>query len=607
MLANGVVMVRETGQPNDTALPLRQALNEGALLGPEMVATGWILDGDPPFIPQASHGVKTPEEGRAEVRRQAAAGVDQIKVYSKLEKDVFTAICDEALRVGLKPVGHVPEAVYLEDAVAAGMRSIEHVHGFDKVVGRLLGEPIILKSGGMGVNFDYWPRLAEVDPNRLGEVLGRIRASGVVVCPTVIVFKSQAGLGDVSARTYAGHEYISPLIQGIWDSLWNPANRAEMETLWPPIAAFVGALHKSGIPLMIGTDVTMPGVIPGFAVHEEMAVWQEAGIPPADILRSATIVPARFLDRDQRLGTIAAGKIASLALVRGNPLEDIRHAEKIEGLFLKGRFFSRADLDQLLKEARDLAGQGPGPADTPGDIEMVAVPGGVFMMGSNSGDEDEKPVHQVTVRAFHLSRTEVTVGQWRAFVEATGYRSEAENGEGAYVWAGKKYEMRKGVCWDNPGYVQSDDRPVTCVSWNDAQAFIKWLNGKTGKSCRLPTEAEWEYACRAGAAGDTAGDMDAAAWYVKNSGQSPHPVGQKQANAFKLSDMLGNVWEWCADWEGAYPDIPASDPAGPDSGTRRVTRGAGWLSLAEYVRPADRAPAPPNIRAVDLGFRLASD
>lgn len=357
MLANGVVMVREMGQPNDTMLPLRQALNEGALLGPEMVATGWILDGDPPFIPEASHGVKTPEEGRAEVRRQAAAGVDQIKVYSKLEKDVFAAICDEARRVGLKPVGHVPEAVYLEDAVAAGLRSIEHVHGFDKVVGRLLGEPIKLKSGGMGVNFDYWPRLSEVDPGRLAEVLGRIRAAGVVVCPTVIVFKSQAGLGDVTTRTYPGHEFISPLIQGIWNSLWNPANRAEMETLWPPIAAFVGALHKAGIPLMIGTDVTMPGVIPGFAVHEEMAVWQEAGIPPADILRGATIVPARFLNRDQRLGTIAAGKIASLALVRGNPLEDIRNAEKIEGVFLRGRFFNRADLDQFLKEAQDLARQ----------------------------------------------------------------------------------------------------------------------------------------------------------------------------------------------------------------------------------------------------------
>lgn len=248
-----------------------------------------------------------------------------------------------------------------------------------------------------------------------------------------------------------------------------------------------------------------------------------------------------------------------------------------------------------------------GSADMPGAIEIVPIPGGAFEMGSNSGNEDEKPVHQVAIKAFHLGRTEVTVGQWRVFVEETGYQTEAERGSGSFVWVGPKYEMRKGVYWNNPGYAPSDRHPVTCVSWNDVQAFIKWLNVKTGKNFRLPTEAEWEYACRAGAAGDRPEAIDSEAWYVGNSGPSSHPVGQKQANAFKLFDMLGNVWEWCSDWEGPYPDTPASDPAGPDSGTRRVTRGAGWLSLAEYVRPADRAPAPPNVRAVDLGFRLASD
>jgi len=357
MIANGIVLVRETGQPNETALPLRQALNAGAMLGPEMIATGWILDGDPPFIPQASRGVKTPDEGRAAVRAQAAAGVDEIKVYSKLEKDVFEAICDEAKRAGLKAVGHVPEAVYLEDAVAAGLRCIDHVHGFDKVIGRLLGLPVKLASGGMGVNFDYWPRLAEVDPAKLREVFGRLRASGVIVCPTIVVFKVRSGLGDVKARTYPMSEYISPVIQGIWNALWNPAERAEWEKLWPPIAAFVAAMHKAGVPMMIGTDLSMPGIIPGFAVHEEMAIWQDAGIAAADVLRGATIVPARFLNQESRLGSVAEGKIASLVLVRGNPLKDIRAAGRVEGVFLRGQYFDRGRLDQMLKEARDLARQ----------------------------------------------------------------------------------------------------------------------------------------------------------------------------------------------------------------------------------------------------------
>jgi imidazolonepropionase-like amidohydrolase len=123
------------------------------------------------------------------------------------------------------------------------------------------------------------------------------------------------------------------------------------------MATFVGELHRAGVPLMVGTDLVMPGIVPGYSVHEEMAVWQEAGIPPADVLRSAAIVPARFMGRDQRLGTVAEGNVASLMLVRANPLENIRNAQQNEGVFLRGRYYSRGDLDQLLKEARDLARQ----------------------------------------------------------------------------------------------------------------------------------------------------------------------------------------------------------------------------------------------------------
>ena len=241
------------------------------------------------------------------------------------------------------------------------------------------------------------------------------------------------------------------------------------------------------------------------------------------------------------------------------------------------------------------------------DVEMVSIPGGTFAMGSNSGDADEKPVHAVTLRAFYMSRTVVTVGQWKKFVADTDYRSEAESGDGAYVWNGQKYEMKKDVNWKNTGSAQSDTHPVTCVSWNDSQAFIKWLNGKTGKSYRLPTEAEWEYGCRAGTTGDRYADIDAIAWYRKNSGQSIHPVGQKQPNGFQLYDMLGNVWEWCQDWMGDYASSSQFNPTGPTSGSNRIARGGGWISIAEYIRAADRVVVLPSIRAIDLGFRLASD
>jgi imidazolonepropionase-like amidohydrolase len=116
-------------------------------------------------------------------------------------------------------------------------------------------------------------------------------------------------------------------------------------------------LNKTGVPLMIGTDLMLPGIIPGYSTHEEMVIWQEAGIPLADILRSATLVPAQFMDLDDRLGSISEGKTASMVLVRADPLQDIRNAQQIESVFLRGQYFSREDLDQLLDEAKDLAQQ----------------------------------------------------------------------------------------------------------------------------------------------------------------------------------------------------------------------------------------------------------
>jgi len=356
-IANGVLLVRDLGHPNEEVLPLRQALNEGTMLGPEMAVSGWVLDGDPPLVPPVSLGIKTPEEGRDAVRRQAAAGVDQIKVYSRLEKDVYLAIVDEAHKQGLKPVGHVPESIYIEEAAAAGQKSAEHLFGFEKVIGKLLGEPITLRTGGIGMDAPYWLRLPEVNHEELLQALYRIRDSGMAVCPTVIVFKAGSHLQEIQARQYPRLEYISPKMWEIWNLLAAPNQEStDMSArIWPHMQAFVAELHEAGLTLMVGTDTTFPGVIPGYAVHEEMALWQEAGIPPADILRSATSVPARFIGWDERLGTIAEGKVASMVLVRANPLEDIRNASKIEGVFLRGRYLDRSDLDLLLEEATGLA------------------------------------------------------------------------------------------------------------------------------------------------------------------------------------------------------------------------------------------------------------
>ncbi len=354
LIANGVLLVRDMGMPTDYILKLRDELNRGDQLGPELIATGAMLDGSPPVIPSIAMGLTTPEEGRAAVRKQAEAGVDMIKVYSRLDKEVFLAIVDEARKAGLKVVGHVPDSIYLEDATAAGIRSIEHWFGFEKVIAQLLEESDKLQDASMGSDADFILRLGEVNPQALQEFYQRLRASGVTVVPTVVTFKDWPNVNTLEAKSLPNGEYVSQNLRALWKSQW--AGQGEFpDIFWQNWAQMVNEMNSAGIPLMVGTDLSVPGIIPGYSVHEEMAIWQEASIPPADVLRSATLVPAQFMGLGDRLGSIHKGKTASLVLVRANPLDDIKNAQQIEGVFLRGQYFSRADLDRLLSEARELA------------------------------------------------------------------------------------------------------------------------------------------------------------------------------------------------------------------------------------------------------------
>jgi imidazolonepropionase-like amidohydrolase len=356
LLANGVLLVRDMGSPNDPILKLRDELNRGETLGPEMVTTGLMLDGNPPVIPSIAMGLYTPDQGRAAVRQQAEAGVDMIKVYSRLDKDTFLAILDEARKVDLKVVGHVPDSIYIEDSAAAGMRSCEHWFGFEKVIARLLGEPVNLKFMGMGSDANYLERLDEVNPQALQAVYQRLRTSGITIDPTVVTFKNWPNVDTLEPGSLPMGEYISPTLLSIWKAQWSGQSE-EPDYIWQNWARMVDGLNQAGVPLMVGTDLMVPGIIPGYPVHEEMLIWQEAGIPAADVLRSATLVPAQFMSLGDRLGSIVEGKTASMVLVRANPLQDIRNAQQIEAVFLRGKYFSRSDLDRFLDEARELARQ----------------------------------------------------------------------------------------------------------------------------------------------------------------------------------------------------------------------------------------------------------
>jgi formylglycine-generating enzyme required for sulfatase activity len=253
-------------------------------------------------------------------------------------------------------------------------------------------------------------------------------------------------------------------------------------------------------------------------------------------------------------------------------------------------------------------------------MKLKLIPAGEFLMGSPESDpdafDDEKPQHRVRItQPFYLGIHQVTRGQFRRFVAAARYLTEAErDGNGGWGWdaAANKWIQDPKFTWRSPGFDQTDDHSVVNVSWNDATAFSDWLSGHEGQEYRLPTEAEWEYACRAGATSRFSfGDDDSAlgqyAWYSANSNRQTQPVGEKKPNGFGLYDMHGNVWEWCWDGYGAdyYQQSLADDPRGPGAAASRVIRGGGWNIGPRRARSAYRGRSTPGNRYDYLGFRLA--
>ncbi len=240
------------------------------------------------------------------------------------------------------------------------------------------------------------------------------------------------------------------------------------------------------------------------------------------------------------------------------------------------------------------------------------------------GEADEKPVHEVCINDFYISKFEVTVGVFRKFIDDTGYVTEAEKGNGCYFWGETKLKYKKSMNWRTPGFLQGDNHPVVCVSWNDAKAFIDWLSVSTGEKYRLPTEAEWEYAARSGGkkekyAGfsnesqvyqyanicDKKCELELKIKTQDNGYKYTSPVGKYKPNGLGLCDMTGNVWEWVQDYydEVFYKNSSMKNPKGPLDGELRVLRGGAWY-IPAGVRSSDRVGANSERMGNDIGFRL---
>jgi imidazolonepropionase-like amidohydrolase len=335
-VANGVTGVRDMGSDLDVILPLRAATASGAIVGPHIVAAGPILDDAPEAFPFRFR-VRTAEEGAAAVRMLKARNVDFVKVHDRTPREAYFAIAAEARRQGLPLSGHVPRGVTFEEAIEAGQRSIEHLAGLRLFTPCSQGQ-------------DYRPELCRA----FFETLAKRH---VWQAPTLLAWRELMSIGtSASGLDPAEIAYASRALRAAWD-----ANRPRGGVTPDAVGGFIKAselaamvtkdMVRSGVEALAGCD----GMIPGFCIHDELALMVRGGLTPLEALRTATMNPAHYFARPDVTGRVAADQPADLVLLEGNPLTDIANTRRIREVVVRGRRFDRPTLDALLTSARNAA------------------------------------------------------------------------------------------------------------------------------------------------------------------------------------------------------------------------------------------------------------
>jgi imidazolonepropionase-like amidohydrolase len=362
-IANGVTGVRDMGGDVPVLLAWRKQLAEGEIIGPRTIISGPMLDG---YLPDgkslrfpSSIPVTTPASAVAAVDSLKAQGVDFIKVQSELSDDAYHAAATEAHKQGLPFVGHVPDRVRLEETIAAGQKSIEHLMGiFEACSGQ---EDKFISGKG-----DLKLMLSSHDEQKCNALIVLLAKSQTWQVPTLVWQRGGTFLDQRDLKHQPLDKYVPPYWREV---TWRRFTDEMMpDLLKDPLALrreyfarnlqMVGAMHRAGVPFMAGTD-TAPGVyiMPGFSLHDELANFVEAGFTPMEALQVATSNPAKFLEAESSFGSIVPGKTADLVLLNANPLEDIRNTQKITAVIANGRFFDRAALDHILKQVEASAKQ----------------------------------------------------------------------------------------------------------------------------------------------------------------------------------------------------------------------------------------------------------
>ena len=374
-IANGVTGVRVMwGNPAMTGFPVphtawRKAIDAGTRVGPRMIVASNILDGPKP-IWRSSVAVRDEAEAKKAVDAQADAGADFIKVYSMLAPGPFRAIAAEARARKIPFAGHVPTLVSASEASDLGLRSMEHLYGIFAACSPLEAEMLVARKAVLDEAKGDWfaaraklgpidARLRETYSDDLAAALfARLKRNGTWQCPTLIVLRSLGMMNDPEFVKDDRLKYIDPFVRIYWDPKNDPRFRAmKAEDFEAQRRSFergvvlVGKMHRAGVPFLAGTDEANPYVYAGFSLHDELGLFVKAGMTPLEALRTATINPARYLDRESVAGSVAPGKEADLVILDADPTLDIANARRIYAVFARGTFLGRAALDEMLKSS----------------------------------------------------------------------------------------------------------------------------------------------------------------------------------------------------------------------------------------------------------------
>ncbi len=354
----------------------RQEIEQGVLPGPRLAIASAIVDGPKPIWP-GSIAVGSDAEGRQAVIRSKQEGADFIKVYSRLPREAYFAIADEAKKLGIPFAGHVPGPVSVTEASDAGQKSIEH---FTSVLEACSTREEELRKAGA----DAWSNLPEgqafpsravlrplsrltldtYSPEKANALFARLARNHTWQCPTLTVLRNMAFIQDPAIHNDLRVKYMPPGIASGWDPAgdFRLKDRTQEDfdlarSVYRKLKDLVGPMRRAGVEFLAGTDVLNPYCFPGFSLHDELTLLVEAGLSPMEALQAATLNPARFLGKEKDLGTVEKGRIADLVVLEANPLEAIGNSRKIEAVLTGGKLFLKADLQKMLGDIEALAGK----------------------------------------------------------------------------------------------------------------------------------------------------------------------------------------------------------------------------------------------------------